>query len=215
MLADLWSAAVRPLFARNYDRLMARTERAWLGEARAALLHGLAGTVVELGAGTGRNLPHYPATVERLVLTEPTAAMRDQLRERVAGADLPFPVEVVDASADRLPLNDGSADAVVSTMVLCSVPSLGPAVSEIRRVLRPGGELRLVEHVAADGVEHRVQRALGPAWTWLEGSCHLDHETPTALAAGGFDVSGLEVRDQRGMPPLFRRVARGIALAPA
>lgn len=206
---------MRPLFARNYDRLTARTEHDWLGDARGALLDGLSGTVVELGAGTGRNLAHYPASVERLVLTEPTPAMRDQLRDRVAATRRPFAVEIVDATADRLPVADDTADAVVSTMVLCSVPALGPAVAEIRRVLRPGGELRLIEHVAADGVEHRVQRALGPVWTWFEGSCHLDHETPTALAAAGFDVSGVDVDNQPGMPPLLRRIARGVAFAPA
>ena len=206
---------MRPLFARNYDRLMARTEQVWLADARAALLEGLTGTVVELGAGTGRNLRHYPATVERLVLTEPTAAMRDQLRQRIAATDVPFPVEVVDASADRLPLGDDTADAVVSTMVLCSVPALGPAVAEIRRVLRPGGELRLVEHVAAARPwAHRIQTTLDPVWTWLEGSCHLDHETRTALAAGGFDVSGVSESVQKGMPPLFHRIARGVAVAP-
>lgn len=206
---------MRPLFARHYDRLMARTEQVWLADARAALLEGLAGTVVELGAGTGRNLRHYPDTVERLVLTEPTAAMRDQLRARITATDLPFPVEVVDATADRLPLGDDTADAVVSTMVLCSVPALGPAVAEVRRVLRPGGELRLLEHVAAERPwAHRIQSGLDPLWTWLEGSCHLDHETRTALAAGGFDVTRVTESVQEGMPPLFHRIARGVAVAP-
>lgn len=206
---------MRPMFARGYDRVTARMEQHWLGVARSQLLAGLAGTVVELGAGTGRNLEHYPDALERLVLTEPTAAMRDQLRARLAGIDPPFEVEVVDATADRLPLPDGVADAVVSTLVLCSVPALGPAVAEVRRVLKPGGELRVIEHVAADGGwEQRLQRALDPAWTWLEGSCHLDHETRTALAAGGFDVSGLELRTQAGQPPLFRTIVSGRATAP-
>lgn len=207
---------MRPLFARGYDRITARMEQQWLGEARSQLLAGLTGTVVELGAGTGANLEHYPDTVDRLVLTEPTAAMRDQLRARLARHERQFEVEVVDATADRLPLPDGAADAVVSTLVLCSVPALGPAVAEVRRVLRPGGEIRLIEHVAADGGwEQRLQRALDPAWTWLEGSCHLDHETRTALAAGGFDVGGLEVRTQAGQPPLFRTIVSGRALAPS
>lgn len=206
---------MRPLFARNYERITGRMERHGLAEARAELLGSLTGTVVELGAGTGRNLEHYPPTVARVVLTEPTAAMRDQLRSRVHGRDWPFEVEILDATADRVPLADDCADAVVSTLVLCSVPALGPAVAEIRRLLRPGGELRLIEHVAADGLEHRLQRALGPAWTWLEGSCHLDHETRTALAAGGFDVSGLEQSVVPGTPPLLRTMLRGTAVAPA
>jgi len=207
---------MRTLFARSYDRVTARMERAWLADARAELLAALHGTVVELGAGTGRNLPHYPATVDRLILTEPTAAMRDQLRARVHRDEWPFEVEIVDATADRLPIPDGSADAVVSTLVLCSVPALGPAVSEIRRVLRPGGELRLIEHVAAERPwARRVQQVLDPAWTWIEGSCHLDHETRTALAAGGFDITEVHEAVQPGMPPLFHRIARGRAVAPA
>ena len=206
---------MRPAFARRYDKLTARMEDAWLREARPEALAGLSGTVVELGAGTGRNLAHYPREVQRLILTEPTAAMRDQLRTRVAEAGVPFDVEVVDATADRLPFNDDSADAVVSTLVLCSVPALGPAVAEVRRVLRPGGELRLIEHVAAErGWAHRIQTTLDPVWNWLEGSCHLDHETRTALAAGGFDVTGVTESVQAGMPPLFHRVARGVAVAP-
>lgn len=206
---------MRTAFARRYDQLTARMEDAWLRQARADLLVGLSGTVVELGAGTGHNLAHYPATVERLVLTEPSAAMRDQLRTRVRETAPAFEVEIVDATADRLPFNDGSADAIVSTLVLCSVPALGPVVAEARRVLRTGGELRLIEHVAAArSWAHRIQTRLDPVWNWIEGSCHLDHETRTALAAGGFDVSGVSESVQRGMPPLFHRIARGVAVAP-
>jgi ubiquinone/menaquinone biosynthesis C-methylase UbiE len=207
---------MRPVFARHYDQFIARMEKAWLDAARAELLHGLTGTVVELGAGTGRNLAHYPSTVGRLVLTEPSPTMRDQIRTRLREVAPAFEVEIVDATADRLPCNDGSADAVVSTLVLCSVPALGPAVAEIRRVLRPGGELRLIEHVAAERTwARRVQRTLDPAWNWIEGSCHLDHETSTALAAGGFDVAGVDEAIEPGMPPLFHRIARGRAIAPA
>lgn len=206
---------MRSAFARRYDQLTARMEDAWLREARGGLLAGLSGTVLELGAGTGHNLEHYPDAVERLLLTEPSAAMRDQLRARVGASPRPFEVEIVDATADRLPFADGIADAVVSTLVLCSVPALGPAVAEVRRVLRPGGELRLIEHVAAArGWAHRIQTGLDPIWNWLEGSCHLDHETRTALAAGGFDVTGVTESVQRGMPPLFHRIARGVAVAP-
>ena len=207
---------MRSTFARHYDQFTARMERGWLREARVELLAGLAGTVVELGAGTGHNLEHYPDAVERLVLTEPSATMRDQLRTHVSERSFPFEVDIVDATADRLPVNDDTADAVVSTLVLCSVPALGPAVAEIRRVLHPGGELRLIEHVAAARPwAHRVQRTLDPVWNWIEGSCHLDHETPTALAAGGFDISGVREDVQPGMPPLFHRIARGTATLPA
>ncbi len=205
---------MRPIFARHYDQFTDRMERAWLREARAELLSGLAGTVVELGAGTGKNLAHYPDAVERLMLTEPNPAMRDQLRTHVSERTWPFEVEIVDATADRLPINDDAADAVVSTLVLCSVPALGPAVAEIRRVLRSDGELRILEHVAAERVwARRIQTRLDGLWHWIEGSCHLDHETRTALAAGGFDVSGVHEALQDGMPPLFHRIARGVAVA--
>jgi ubiquinone/menaquinone biosynthesis C-methylase UbiE len=203
---------MRAVFARHYDQVMQRVEKGALREARAALLEGIAGTVVEIGAGTGRNLPHYPPTVDRLVLTEPSPVMRDQLRTRLAEVAPPFEVEIVDATADRLPLNDATADAVVSTLVLCSVPALGPTVAELRRVLRPGGELRLMEHVASEGRwAKRLQRTLDPAWNWLEGSCHLDHETRTALAAGGFDVSRVEAVES----PMPLPMVRGVAVAPA
>ncbi len=203
---------MRAAFARRYDRIIDAMERSWLGRTRGELLAELSGTVVELGAGTGKNLPHYPDAVERLVCVEPTPAMRDQLRNRVAAVAPPFAVEVVDATADRLPIPTGSADAVVSTLVLCSVPALGPAVAELRRVLKPGAPVLLVEHVAAQaGWERRVQRFLDPAWTWIEGSCHLDHDTVVALGAGGFDVSGLERTRPPGQPPLFRDVVVGTA----
>ena len=211
---DHYLLDMRPAFARRYDTFTARMEEAWLDAAREDLLSGVSGTVVEIGAGTGRNLRHYPATVDRLVLTEPTAAMRDQLRERVASADLDFGVEIVDATADRIPVPDGSADHVVSTLVLCSVPDLRRAATEIRRVLRPEGSLHLVEHVAADSRRERAwQHRLDRAWTWLEGSCHLDHDTPRALEAAGFDVAGVDRTRPKGQPPLFRDVVVGTATA--
>lgn len=203
---------MRAAFARRYDTIISRMEEAWLHEARASLLAGVGGTVVEIGAGTGRNLDHYPATVERLVLTEPTAAMRDQLRSRLARTTLDFEVEVVDATADELPLPDSSADAIVSTLVLCSVPDLRRATVELARVLRPGGQVHLIEHTAAPGgIEARAQAVLDPVWSWLEGSCHLDHRPHHALAAAGFDVDALAQRRQRGQPPLFRDILSGTA----
>lgn len=204
---------MRPFLARRYDRFTAAMEDAWLDSARAELVSGAAGTIVEIGAGTGKNIRHYPSTVERLVLTEPVAAMRDQLRERAASSTPDsFSIEIVDATADRLPVPTATADVVVATLVLCSVPDLGAAVEEIRRVLRPDGSLLLIEHVAAANPrERRWQSRLDPVWTWLEGSCHLDHDTPAALAAAGFDVSGLDRRHPPRQPPLFRDVLVGRA----
>ena len=203
---------MRPVLARRYDRFTAAMEDAWLDDTRAELLRGASGTVVELGAGTGKNLPHLPAAVERVVLTEPGAAMRDQLRRRVAASDVPFAVEVLDAPADDVPLPDASADTVVSTLVLCSVPDLPAAVAEIRRLLRPGGTVLLIEHVASEhDRERRWQRRLDGLWNWIEGSCHLDHDTPAAFRDAGFDVQALDRRHLREQPPLFRDIVVGRA----
>lgn len=205
---------MRPTFARRYDAFTARMEDAWLDDARRDLLADVGGTVLEIGAGTGRNLRHYPDTVRHLLLTEPTAAMRDQLRTRLAGIDVPFTTEIVDATADQLPLPDAGADHVVSTLVLCSVPDLRRASLELRRILKPGGALHLIEHVAAESRrERRWQRRIDPLWNWAEGSCHLDHDTPTALAAAGFDVTDLDRSHPKGQPPLFRDVVVGRARA--
>lgn len=203
---------MRNFLARRYDRFTAAMEKEWLDEARRAVVADVSGTVVEIGAGTGKNLRHYPDSVERLVLTEPHPAMRDQLRTRVAHDTWSFEVEIVDATAERLPLPDDTVDVVVSTLVLCSVPDLDAVVGELRRVLRPDGELRLIEHVLSEHPrERRWQERLDRPWHWIEGSCHLDHDTVGALAAQGFDVSGLGPHVQPGMPPLFRSLVQGRA----
>lgn len=206
---------MRPLIARRYDTFTAKMEELWLDDARAELLAGLHGNVVEIGAGTGRNLRHYPDTVDRLIVTEPTAAMRDQLRSRIAATELAFPVDIIDATADRIPAPDHAVDHVVSTLVLCSVPDLRKAVGEVRRVLRPGGTLQLIEHVAAESSRRRRwQSRLDPVWNWLEGSCHLDHDTPQVLDDMGFDTTALRRTSPPGQPPLFRDIVVGAAARP-
>ena len=206
---------MRTYLARRYDRFTAAMEDAWLDEARAEVVAGLSGRIVEIGAGTGKNLPHYPEAVEHLTLVEPSAAMRDQIRSRIARHAPPFTVDILDATAERIPVPDDGADAVVSTLVLCSVPNLPAAVTELRRILRPGGELRLIEHVLSERAgEARWQERLDRLWHWVEGSCHLDHDTVTALGAKGFDVDDLHRRPPAGMPPLFRDIVQGTARRP-
>lgn len=189
-------------------------EDVWLDEARAEVLADASGTVVEIGTGTGKNLRHYPDTVEHVIFTEPVAAMRDQLQLRIESVSPTFAVEIIDATAERIPLPDATADTVVSTLVLCSASDLPRAAAELRRILRPDGSLLLVEHVAAQGGAERAwQERLDGIWNWIEGSCHLNHDTVAALVDAGFDTSALDRRHPSGQPPLFRHIVVGRATA--
>src|SRR5688572_11301430 len=133
------------LLALSYDRLMASTEAAGLADLRRRLLAGATGDVLEVGAGTGQNLPHYGTSVRSLTLTEPDPSMLRRLRHAAAGAGPP--TTILRAPAEDLPFDDARFDTVVSTLVLCGVPDQPRAVREIRRVLKPGGHLLFVEHV--------------------------------------------------------------------
>jgi ubiquinone/menaquinone biosynthesis C-methylase UbiE len=175
-------------FAATYDPVMRGVERHVLAERRRSLLAGLSGHVVEVGAGTGANLAHLGADVDRLTLLEPSQAMAGRLRAKLAAEPRPA-TEVIEAPAEALPLDDGSADAVVSTLTLCTVDDLALALAEIRRVLVPGGPLLLLEHVAGDGHLGRVQRAIEPVWKVFGRGCHLTRDTLSALQRAGFDTA--------------------------
>ena len=203
------------LLAALYDRLMKATERACLQAWRAELLAPLEGAVLEVGAGTGANLAHFPKAVERLVLAEPDPAMRRRLAARVVGRV----VEIVDASVDKLPWPDQTFDAAVCTLVLCSVPHPATALAEIRRVLKPGGRLVFIEHVAAQDNSRRLrwQRRIEPIWMRLMGNCHLTRRTEEAIRTLGFELADSEVRREslRKAFPLARPSIRGVARRPA
>lgn len=180
-------------FATCYDPVMRGLERRRLADRRERLLDGLTGHVVDVGAGTGANLAHLPPGVSRVTAVEPDAAMAARLRRGLLGQTRHRAhgrhVEVVDAVAESLPLPDASADAVVLTLVLCSVDNPELAVAEARRVLREDGVLVVIEHVRADTRLHAaVQSLLTPAWRRLARGCHLDRDTRTVLEAGGFDL---------------------------
>ena len=156
-------------------------------ENRRELLAGLTGRLVEVGAGNGLNFRHYPPTVDEVVAVEPEPFLREKALEAAAGAAVE--VRVVAGVADALPFGDGEFDAAVASLMLCSVPDQATALAEFKRVLRPGGELRFYEHVLADDARlRRVQRALAPVWPHVGGGCHIDRDTPAAIAAAGFDV---------------------------
>ncbi|MFE3071503.1 class I SAM-dependent methyltransferase [Streptomyces sp. NPDC059247] len=176
-----------PLFARFYARLSVTADtRGGLGELRAELLSGLSGRVVEIGAGNGLNFAHYPAGVTEVVAVEPEARLRRLAEEAAARA--PVPVTVLPDTAEALPLPDASFDAAVASLVLCTVRDLPRALAELHRVLRPGGELRFLEHGLADtpGLA-RVQRALDrTVWPLLFGGCHTARAPLDAIGAAGF-----------------------------
>lgn len=201
------------LMAAIYDRFMRRTE-AHLAPWRRELLANASGRVLELGAGTGVNAPFYPPGLERLVLAEPDRHMRARLAARVARER--SSAEVVDAPAERLPFDDGAFDTVVSTLVLCSVKDVGSVLAEARRVLRPGGALVFLEHVAADERPRRLrwQRRLEPFWRRLAGNCHLTRRSAEAIAASGFAIEACARESLREALPFLRPSVRGVARRP-
>jgi len=175
-----------PLFARFYTHVLARNEPDELLAFRDELLDGLAGRVVEVGAGSGANFPHYPAGVTEVVALEPEAYLRE--RARTAAADAAVPVTVLDGVADALPLQDASCDAAVACLVLCSVPDQARALAELHRVLKPGGKLRYLEHVRGGTPRMaRWQRVADRTfWPRLFGGCHTARATVAAIEAAGF-----------------------------
>lgn len=189
----LAEATVRhPLFARLYPRLSRAMDEGGLVEHRQQLLAGLGGEIVEIGAGPGGNFPHYPPAVTRVVAAEPEPHLR--AIARVAAVEAPVPVDVVDGLAARLPLAEHSVDAAVFCLVLCSVPDPAAALREARRVLRPGGRLRVMEHVRADTAGMaRVQRVLDATiWPTVAGGCHTGRETVADIERAGFRIDRLD-----------------------
>jgi ubiquinone/menaquinone biosynthesis C-methylase UbiE len=178
-----------PIFARVFARLSATAEKEGQSDYRRELLEGLSGRVVDVGAGHGTNFPHYPKAVEEVVAVEPERHLRE-LAEKAA-KKAPVPIRVVDGLADALPLDDASVDAGVASLVLCSVPDQGTALAELRRVIRPGGELRFYEHVLSDSPRlARVQRVAERSgfWPFVGGGCHPARDTAAAIAAAGFEI---------------------------
>jgi len=176
-----------PLFARLYA-LMARKEPPHVHDRRRQLLSGLSGRVLELGAGSGANFPHYPASVTEVLAVEPEPYLREKARNAAPAA--PVPVTLLAAIADRLPAEDESCDAAVACLVLCSVPDQPTALAELRRVVRPGGELRFYEHVLSRKPSvARSQRLVDRLiWPRAFGNCHTARDTGAAIAGAGWAI---------------------------
>ena len=200
------------LFAMAYDRQMAKTEKAGLNAHRQRLLAGASGRVLEIGAGTGLNLPIYGHATEELTLTEPERPMLRRLQQRVR--EQSHEATVVRAPAEDLPFEDGSFDVVVSTLVLCGVDDQPRAFRELRRVLRPGGELLFIEHVrSGDPGLARWQDRFAPLWRRVGHGCNCNRPTPALIRSAGFDSVELEEGELPKSPPIVRPLVAGRAQA--
>ncbi len=182
-------AVHHPLFARCYARFSVRADaRGGIAAHRAELLAGLSGRVLEIGAGNGLNFAHYPPVVAEVVAVEPERSLRRLALEEARRTDVP--VDVVPGAAEALPVKSEAYDAVVLSLVLCSVRNVDRALAEAKRVLRPGGELRFFEH----GRDERramalLQRGLDrTVWPLLFGNCHTSRDPLAAIRAAGLEL---------------------------
>ena len=184
--------AAHPIFSRFYARVSPQMDRGGVAEHRRQLLSGLTGRVIDVGAGNGLNFSHYPPEVTSVVAVEPEPYLRELAERNARRAAVQ--VEVVDGVADRLPGGDASYDAAVVSLVLCSVPDQESALREIYRVVRPGGQLRFLEHVRADKpVLRGVQRVVdATVWPVFSGGCHTARDTAAAISDTGFEIVRFE-----------------------
>jgi len=201
------------IFAATYDRMSRKSEEAGLRAFRQSLLADATGRVLEIGAGTGANLPHYGGSIESLVVTEPEVPMLRRL-QRTAREHLPL-AQVLRAPAEDLPFEDDSFDTVVSTLVLCGVDDQPRALREARRVLRPGGRLLFLEHVRSDdpGLARFQDRI-----NWLNrlvAGCDCNRPTLATIEAAGFGVSQLEHTTLPKAPKFVRPLVIGVATSPS
>jgi ubiquinone/menaquinone biosynthesis C-methylase UbiE len=199
--------------AKLYDCIMRDAEEKGLRDWRQQLLHDISGDVLELGCGTGANLEFYPETVKRLVLAEPSAPMRKKVQAKIL-RDKQLTVQLLHDHAEQLSLPAASFDAVVCTLVLCSVKNLEKTLAEIHRVLKPSGQLFFIEHVAAS---HHTKRYIWQCrfaflWQLIAGGCHITRHTEDAIIQAGFKVITIERQSMRGVPKIVRPSIRGVAI---
>jgi ubiquinone/menaquinone biosynthesis C-methylase UbiE len=186
----------------------------FISEERRKVLGGVTGTVLEVGFGSGLNLPFYPADVRRLVAVDPSREGAKLARKRIAEA--PFPVEYLPVAGEEIAAADHSFDSVVSTFTLCSVADPLAALEQMRRVLKPGGKLFLVEHgLSTDPKMQKWQRRLNRIQNILFGGCHLNRDVRRMVAESGFEFDQVDQYYMQGPPKFAAFVTRGVARAAA
>jgi SAM-dependent methyltransferase len=180
------------IFAALYEQIFKGLEKGGLADKRRELLAGARGATLELGAGIGHNLEHYPPAVERLVLTEPDPHMAKRLRDQVAESSR-TDTEVVEAGAEELPFGPAEFDTVIATLVFCTIPDPGAALAEVARVLKPGGRMLFMEHVRADSDRRaKWQDRLNPVQNFLFGGCNLNRTTAETLRSSPLVIEEIE-----------------------
>ncbi len=179
-------------------------------EERQRCLESLKGDVLEIGFGTGLNLPHYPATVTRVLGVDPSESSARLARKRIAASR--FPVERIGLSAERIPVSDASFDTIVSTFTLCTIPDVVQALREMLRALAPGGRFHFVEHgLAADPKVQRWQDRLNSMQQTICGGCNLNRPIPALIEEAGFEIERLDTGYMKGAPKFGAFLYRGIA----
>jgi ubiquinone/menaquinone biosynthesis C-methylase UbiE len=197
------------VFAALYDRMMRRGEERSMGRRRRELVANARGRTLEIGAGTGANIPHYPDAVHELILAEPFEPMRRRLERKLGESGRS--ASTLDASAEAIPLEDESLDTVVSTLVLCTVDFPDRALAEVRRVLGPGGQFLFIEHVRSHSPRvARWQDRLEPPWRHFAAGCRCNRDTIASITAAGFSTEHEDVH-WRGVPPIVAPLVTGRA----
>lgn len=196
-------------FAAAYDRLTAHQERNLWSKIKPEVVGGATGRVLEIGVGTGHSFPYYDwSKVEKLIVTDPDPFMLRRAEKRARELGVDGRVQIMPRAAEALTFDDSSFDTVVGTLVLCTVRDVPLALSEVRRVLKPDGAFRFIEHVRHDdGVRGRLQDLATPVWRWFAAGCHLNRRTGRSIGEAGFEV----VEERRFTIPPGMPIIVGVA----
>lgn len=196
-----------PLFTWLYQKLVRLEDAGPIGTARDQVSAELHGTLLIVGLGPGEDLHHLPPAVTDVIGVEPSASMRRAAEPQIArSVERGIPVRLIDAVAEDLPLDDDSVDSVLFAYVLCSVDNPLAAVTEACRVLRPGGTIGVLEHVAgpSDSWQRRLQNLLAPGWRRLAAGCRVNQDTRAVFASAGVDTAELKEVNLVNVPPVSR-----------